>query len=65
MSPDTGRQHFQDQLGALENSALGGLDLVVEQLDRVLEAIAHQDVELAEIVIADDDRLDGRYLEVH
>ncbi len=25
----------------------------------------HQDVELAQMVIADDDRLDGRYLEVH
>ena len=25
----------------------------------------HQDVELAQFVIADDDRLDGRYLEVH
>jgi len=65
MSTDSGRQHFQEQLSTLEDSALGGLDLVLEQLDRVLEALAHQDVELAEIVIADDDRLDGRYLEVH
>jgi len=65
MTPDTGRQHFQEQLSALEASALGGLDLVLEQLDRVVEALEHQDVELAEIVIADDDRLDGRYLEVH
>jgi len=65
MTPDTGRQHFQEQLSALEASALGGLDLVLEQLDRVVEALGHQDVELAEIVIADDDRLDGRYLEVH
>jgi len=65
MSTESGRQHFQEQLSALEHSALGGLDLVLEQLDRVLEALAHQDVELAEIVIADDDRLDGRYLEVH
>ena len=30
-----------------------------------MEALEHQDVELAEMVIADDDRLDGRYLEVH
>jgi phosphate transport system protein len=36
-----------------------------EVLDRVLEALQHQDVELASIVIHDDDRLDGRYLEVH
>jgi phosphate transport system protein len=60
-----GRHHFQEELRGLEASALGGIDLVVEQLDRVLEALEHQDVELAHIVIADDDRLDGRYLEVH
>jgi phosphate transport system protein len=60
-----GRAHFQQQLHALETNALGGLDLVVEQLDRVLEALNHQDVELAQMVIADDDRVDGRYLEVH
>ena len=34
-------------------------------MDRVIEALQHQDVELAQFVIADDDRLDGRYLEVH
>jgi phosphate transport system protein len=60
-----GRAHFQEQLQALERNALGGLDLIVEQLDRVLEALSHQDVELAQMVIADDDRVDGRYLEVH
>jgi phosphate transport system protein len=60
-----GRQHFQQQLSELERRALGGLDLVVEQLDRVLEALDHQDVELAQMVIADDDRVDGRYLEIH
>ncbi len=59
------RQHFHQQLAGLEQYALGGLDLVVEQIDRVLEAIEHQDVELAQVVVADDDRLDGRYLEVH
>ena len=59
------RQHFHTELTDLETHALGGLDLVVEQLDRVMEALQHQDVELATIVILDDDRLDGRYLEVH
>ncbi len=61
----SGRAHFQQQLKELELNALGGLDLVIEQLDRVLEALRHQDVELAQMVIADDDRVDGRYLEVH
>jgi phosphate transport system protein len=59
------RAQFQQKLGELEGKALGGLDLILEQLDRVLEALEHQDVELAEMVIADDDRVDGRYLEVH
>ena len=61
----SGRAHFQQQLNGLETRALGALDLIVEQLDRVLEALSHQDVELAQMVIADDDRVDGRYLEVH
>jgi phosphate transport system protein len=60
-----GRAHFQQQLRELEANALGGLELIIEQLDRVLEALEHQDVELAQMVIADDDRVDGRYLEVH
>jgi phosphate transport system protein len=59
------RAHFQDELVRLEEGALGGLDLVVTQLDRVMEALEHRDIELAQIVIHDDDRLDGRYLEVH
>ena len=63
--PHGQRLHFQDELERIETAALGGLDLVVLQLDRVMEALEHRDVELAELVIADDDRLDGRYLEVH
>jgi len=59
------RLHFQEELARLEEQALGGLDLVVGQLDRVMEALEHRDIELAQIVIHDDDRLDGRYLEVH
>ena len=59
------RHHFHAELSELESRALGGLDIVVEQLDRVLEALQHQDVELATMVVLDDDRVDGRYLEVH
>jgi phosphate transport system protein len=65
VSPTQGRAHFQAELASLERLALGGLDLVLQQLDRVLESVERQDVELAEMVVADDDRLDGRYLEVH
>jgi phosphate transport system protein len=59
------RLHYQDHLDALEKNCLGGLDLVIASLDRTMEAVEHQDMELAELVIADDDRIDGRYLEVH
>jgi phosphate transport system protein len=61
----TTRQHFADELARVEAQGLGGLDLVVGQIDRVLEALQHQDVELAAMVIANDDLIDGRYLEVH
>jgi phosphate transport system protein len=62
---DTTRSHFQEELAKLEEQALGGLDMVVEALDRALETVQHRDVELAGMVISDDDRIDGRYLEVH
>lgn len=58
------RTHFQEELAKLEEQALGGLDMVAAALDRALETVQHQDVELASMVIADDDRIDGRYLEV-
>ena len=59
------RHQYREDLKALEAQTLGGLDLVTQQLDRALEAISYQDVELAAMVVADDDRIDGRYLEVH
>ena len=34
-------------------------------LDRAIETVQQRDIELASMVIADDDRIDGRYLEVH
>ena len=64
-APGPHRIKYQHELQQLEDHALGGIDLVLEQLDRVSEALEHQDVELAGIVIADDDRIDGRFLEVH
>ncbi len=59
------RHQFRETLKELQDQALGVLDMVVQQLDRALEAISYQDVELAAMVVADDDRIDGRYLEVH
>jgi phosphate transport system protein len=62
--PET-RVAFKEELKTLEDRALEGLDMVVAALDRTLEAVQQQDIELASLVIADDDRVDGRYLEVH
>ncbi len=59
------RLHFRQELAELEERALGGIDIVVASLDRAVEAVRHQDVELAAMVVVDDDRVDGRFLEVH
>lgn len=56
---------YQEELESLEERALGGLELVAAQLERTIEAVEHQDTELADLVIASDDVVDGRYLEVH
>jgi phosphate transport system protein len=63
--PEVARAEYLEELANLEASALGGLDLVSAALTRTLEAVEFQDVELAQLVVADDDRIDGRYLEVH
>src|SRR5436305_10695501 len=59
------RHQYREALKELEQQTLGALDMVVQQLDRALEAVNYQDVELAGMVVVDDDRIDGRYLEVH
>jgi phosphate transport system protein len=65
VTPEAVRRHFQEELEDLEHATLGALDLVAISLDRTLEALEHRDIELAAMVVADDDRIDGRYLEVH
>ncbi|HEY8465450.1 MAG TPA: phosphate signaling complex protein PhoU [Solirubrobacterales bacterium] len=59
------RVEYHAELRDLEEHALEGLDLVVDALDRTLEATRNQDAELAQAVVEGDDALDGRYLEVH
>ena len=63
--PEIARTEYLEELANLEASALEGLDMVATALARTMEAVENHDVELAEVVIADDDRIDGRYLEVH
>jgi phosphate transport system protein len=59
------RVEFREALATLESRGLEGLALVTVALDRVVEAVQHADIELAELVIASDDVIDGRYLEIH
>ena len=59
------RHQFHDELLNVEESALGGLDMVIEALNLTTSALDSQDIGLAAGVIRDDDRIDGRYLEVH
>ncbi len=59
------RVEFRDTLANLEERGLDGLNLVITALDRVVESIQSSDIELAQIVVANDDVIDGRYLEVH
>ena len=65
MAEHTSRAQYQQELADLERQALDGLNLVITALDRALETVQQHDVELASMIIADDDRIDGRYLEVH
>jgi phosphate transport system protein len=60
-----GRAHFHDDLGDLQTRSLGMFDLVLTALDRVIEALEHQDIELAQIVIDDDAVIDATYVELH
>jgi phosphate transport system protein len=59
------RIEYREELERLETAALDGLDIVAAQLDRSAEAVEHNDSELAELIVANDDVVDGRYLEVH
>jgi phosphate transport system protein len=60
-----GRLHLQEEMRELEDYSLGGIDLVLEAIDRTVRAIVDRDFGMADMVIADDDRIDGRFLESH
>ncbi len=42
------RVHYQEELFALEDQAMAGFDFVLTALDRTMEAVENQDVELAD-----------------
>jgi phosphate transport system protein len=59
------RHRFHHALTELEQKTLDGFELVIEQLDRALESVGARDVELAVTVVADDERVNRRYRQVH
>ena len=59
------RVEFHEQLRELEKETLATIDLCGIALDQALEAVLQRDSELAVMVIEGDDRIDGRYLDVH
>jgi phosphate transport system protein len=61
----TGRAHFQGELCEVREFTLETLDCIRTLLERVIEALEHQDVELAQHVIADGAVVAARCVEIH
>jgi phosphate transport system protein len=59
------RIEFHEQLRELEEETLATIELAGVAVDQALEAVLQRDSELAVMVIEGDDRIDGRYLDVH
>jgi phosphate transport system protein len=59
------RIEFHERLEELEQDAISTADLAVEALDQAIRAVLEADSELASMVVEDDDRIDGRYLQTH
>jgi phosphate transport system protein len=59
------RSDFHDQLDELERETMSSADLAATALQQATEAVTMRDAELAQMVIDGDDRIDGRYLDVH
>lgn len=56
------RLNFADELEAAEQSLLAQGGLVLKQLDKVMTALQTRDLELAQRVIDEDDRVDDLYM---
>jgi phosphate transport system protein len=59
------RIEFHEELKELEKETIATGDLAIEALDQAIEAVVNGDSELASMVVESDDRMDGRYLEIH
>ncbi len=56
------RINFTEELERAESALIAQGALVRQQLDRVLEALQRKDTERAQVVVAEDDRVDDIYL---
>jgi phosphate transport system protein len=65
VTPPEVRFEFHEQLRELEQETLSTVALCGTALDQAIEAVLQRDTELAVMVIEGDDRIDGRYLDVH
>jgi phosphate transport system protein len=64
VSPEA-RVEFHEELRDLEQETLATVELCGTAVAQALEAVLQRDTELAVMVIEGDDRIDGRYLDVH
>lgn len=65
MAIEKPRLVFQEDLTAIEEKTLSMFDIAAEMTDRAVESVLNQDIELAQLVIESDDKIDGRYLDVN
>ena len=56
------RINFEEELSKAESALIAEGELVKRQLERILEALEHQDTKIADQVIETDDRVDDIYL---
>jgi phosphate transport system protein len=59
------RTDFHEHLQELEEETLAALELTSGALEQAMESVVNGDEELAVMVINNDDRIDGRYLDVN
>jgi phosphate transport system protein len=63
-SPMQGRRTFHEQLAEAERLVVETAGIVLQQIDGALRALAGRDKALADAVIAGDDAVDEKYMEI-
>jgi len=58
------RRRFHEELAALERDIPAREELAQDDVTRAVDALVHRDAKLARQVIADDDEIDRRYLDI-